>query len=59
MKNKKIMKNNKEDLITPWWSISDGWNRLTYEQKLEHYWKYEYSNGVRMLPRYDDPVSKK
>lgn len=39
--------------IDVFWEISEHWNDLTYEQKLERYWKYSYIDGKRIYPEYD------
>ena len=50
-KNKVVEKELTVDDIVPFWSIREGWDDLTYEQKCEYYWRYEHGDkGVRIFP---------
>lgn len=48
------MSDNNLDNIEIYWTIPSYWYELTYEQKLEHYWKYQYKNGERIVPAIDE-----
>ena len=48
-KKPKVESDRAEDIIA-YWSILSGWDELSYEQKLEFYWRYEYKDGKRVLP---------
>lgn len=49
MKQKKIKREETEKDIVPFWNIMDGWDNLSYNKKLEYYWKYEVVDGVRVF----------
>ncbi len=36
------------DCINVFWDISPNWESLSYEKKLEHYWKYQWDKGQRI-----------
>lgn len=52
MKKKNVApKEVKAEDIVPFWDKMSGWDELSYELKLEYYWRYEYdSNGKRVFP---------
>lgn len=54
-KNKKPAK---ADCINVFWKIAPNWESLSYEQKCEFYWKYEWVGGKRVLGWTDSPKSK-
>ena len=57
------MKRNKKksadpECINVFWDIPDYWNELSYERKLEHYWRFDCMDGKRVICITDDNEPK-
>lgn len=57
MKNKNNTDVATVENIDVWWDIPSYWSGMSYEKKLEHYWKYEYKDGQRIISRDDDTTT--
>lgn len=48
-KKAKVVKEEKTEDISVWWEKASYWDALTLDQKKEHYWKFQYIDGKRVL----------
>lgn len=58
MKKSKITDKKKKsadaECINVFWDIAPYWNKLSYEKKLEFYWKYSWDKGKRVFFKEND-----